>query len=85
MTPGFFSKAMNVFETIGCERAARELLRMSDAQLVSMGISRQKLLQGKAGLPWTIDEVVNVPAWQAAKPTATGDAANQHYTAPKAA
>ncbi len=85
MTPGFFSKALSAFESIGYERAARELLRMSDAQLISLNLSRQKLLQGKAGMPWTLDEMVNVPTWQASAPTNTAEAANQHYTTPKAA
>lgn len=69
-------------ETSGYARAAAELQRMSDTQLLSLGLSRQKIAQGRAGLPWTIDSVViAAPSTEASKTSAN----QAHYHAQKAA
>ena len=66
-----FEKISNSFETIGYARAASQLLNMSDTQLLSLGLSRQKIQQGRAGLPWTIDAVtIQAPTTEASKTSA---------------
>ncbi|MFZ1387728.1 MAG: hypothetical protein WBP46_08845 [Thiolinea sp.] len=71
-----FEKIATSFETIGYARAASQLLNMSDTQLLSLGLSRQKIQQGRAGLPWTIDSLVIKAPEQA--PTSSANQADFH-------
>lgn len=63
-------KIYNSFEAFGYARAAAELQRMSDSQLLSLGLSRHKIAQGQAGLPWTIESIAFAPASQASQTAA---------------
>lgn len=66
-----FEKIYNSLEAIGYARAAAEFQRMSDTQLLSLGLSRKKIAQGRAGLPWTIDSlVIEAPQAQASTTSA---------------
>ncbi|HPY39808.1 MAG TPA: DUF1127 domain-containing protein [Thiolinea sp.] len=68
------TKIFTSFENFGYARAAAELQRMSDTQLLSLGLSRQKIRQGRAGLPWTIDTVIiDAPKAQVSKNSANQD------------
>ena len=49
-------KLISFFEKSSNQRVARELLKMTDAQLEDMGFSRNKLLKGAAGYPWKLVE-----------------------------
>jgi hypothetical protein len=53
-----FSTIYNSLEDLGYARASAELQRMSDHQLLSLGLSRTKIAQGRKGLPWTIETTV---------------------------
>lgn len=69
-------KLYSSLESFGYARAATQLQRMSDIQLLSLSLSRNKIAQGRAGLPWTIDSVDSM-AIAAPNAEATQTAANQ--------
>lgn len=69
-----FEKIYTSFEAFGYARAAAELQRMSDTQLLSLGLSRQKIQQGRAGLPWTIDTLIITPTSAQTSHTASNQA-----------
>lgn len=69
-----FEKIYTQFEDFGYARAAAELERMSDTQLLSLGLSRQKIRQGRAGLPWTIETLVIKPTDKQTSQTAANQA-----------
>ncbi len=48
-------KIMQRIEVNGYERAAHALLKLSDEQFASYGLSRKKVEMGAKGLPWTIN------------------------------
>lgn len=77
----FIEKIYTSFEAFGYARAAAELERMSDSQLLSLGLSRQKIQQGRAGLPWTIDTPIFEPSHEQTSQAAS----NQAHYAQKAA
>lgn len=77
----FIEQIYTSFEAFGYARAAAELERMSDRQLLSLGLSRQKIQQGRAGLPWTIDTPIFEPNHEQTSQAAS----NQAHYAQKAA
>ncbi|MDO6460036.1 DUF1127 domain-containing protein [Granulosicoccaceae sp. 1_MG-2023] len=52
----FFTRLTAVFETVGRERARRELLNLSDRYLEDLGFSRALLQEGAEAWPWRTEE-----------------------------
>ncbi|WP_298610567.1 DUF1127 domain-containing protein [uncultured Thiothrix sp.] len=77
----FVEKIYTSFEAFGYARAAAELQRMSDTQLLSLGLSRQKIQQGRAGLPWTIDTLIIKPSSKQTSQAASNQANFSHKAA----
>lgn len=51
---GFFSRLAEALETVGRERARRELLNLNDRYLEDLGFSRELLEEGVNAWPWRV-------------------------------
>lgn len=67
MIKNVLKKIAAVFEVSARARVARELLALSDKQLMDLGFSRAKLRQGVSAHPWKMDAPVFITSVAPAK------------------
>lgn len=83
MKTSFFSKVNAIIENIGYARAAKQLLLLGDERLIELGFSKERIMQGKAGLPWVepTTPALKTLSLNSAAAMATEHAANTaHYS-----
>ena len=68
---GFIARLTEVLESVGRERARRELLNLNDRYLADLGFSRELLEEGVQAWPWriSVEQEHYVQPATAAEPT----------------